>query len=285
MTKFLKSLTRTSAVAGIVSVSVLTLTVVVLAVTITALNTDETVYSGASDGTCNVAVIPIIDYITTSDAGTWEDVDFENIGATSADRVVSRIRTAQYDSSILGVMLRIDSGGGEPVASEVIMDAMLDLSKPSAALIRSIGASGAYLAATGADTIIASRFSDVGGIGVNASYLDVSESNAVNGIHYVQLTSAPFKDLGTPEREITEEERALIEQSLGIYHEVFVEEVSKNRNISAEEINVIANGATVPGDTALEKGLIDQTGNEQTAREWFAKMLNIDTNDVIFCRG
>jgi protease-4 len=146
-----------------------------------------------------------------------------------------------------------------------------------------MGASGAYLAATGADTIIASEISDVGGIGITMSYLDNVAENQTLGLNYNELTSAPFKDSGSPDRELSEEERALFEKHLAIYHDVFVREVSENRNLPYEKVAELADGSTLPGALAKEAGLIDTLGDQETAREWFAETLGIEASEVVFC--
>jgi len=154
---------------------------------------------------------------------------------------------------------------------------------PNVALIREIGTSGAYLAATGADTIYASPFSDVGGIGITMSYLDNSQKNSFEGLQYQELTSAPFKDYGSPDKPLTEAERALFQRDLAEYHNTFVAQVASNRNISTTEVERLADGSALPGTLALEEGLIDHLGNQESTRSWFAEQLGIDQSEVIFC--
>ena len=203
------------------------------------------------DGSCNIAVIPLVGEITALDGGNYEDVDFEDLDMVSADQVISKLREAEADEQIKGVVVRIDSAGGGPVASEMMANALKGLDIPSVALIREIGASGGYLVATGADTIIASAFSDVGGIGVDMSYLENSQKNVREGVEYVQLTSAKYKDYGSPERPMTTEERVLIKRDLDIWHRIFVGQVAVNRSLTLEQVEKLADGSTFPGELAL----------------------------------
>lgn len=235
------------------------------------------------DGICNIAVIPLVGDIVPY-ANIYEDGS-GNMQPPSTDPDTTRaaLRSAESDPAIRGVLMRIDSGGGTPAASETITNDFKRSPLPTVALIREIGASGAYLAATGADTIIASPFSDVGSIGITMSYLDNSAQNKNEGLEYISLSSGKFKDSGSPDKPLTSEERALFERDLKIYHDTFVTQVSENRNMPREEIERLADGSAMPGSMALEKKLIDSLGDQDTAREWFARTLGISKEEVVFC--
>ncbi len=235
------------------------------------------------DGTCNIAIIHLVGDIVPY-ANIFEDGS-GNMQPPSTDPDTTRaaLRSAESDSAIRGVLMRIDSGGGTPAASEAITNEFKRSPLPTVALIREMGASGAYLAATGADTIIASPFSDVGSIGITMSYLENSAQNKNEGLEYISLSSGKFKDSGSPDKPLTPEERALFERDLKIYHDTFVTQVSENRNMSREEIEKLADGSAMPGSMALEKKLVDSLGDQDTAREWFARTLGIPKEEVVFC--
>jgi len=235
-----------------------------------------------SDGYCNIAVLPIVGDITTFDSSTSE-TETETYPYTNADDVISLLRQAESDPYIQGVLVRIDSPGGYPVSSEIIANAIKNSQLPSVALIRESGASGGYLVATGADTIIASPFSDVGSIGITMSYVENWRQNESDGLGYVSLSSAPFKDYLDPNKPLTSEERSLVERDLKIWHEQFVKEVSENRNLPLEDVAKLADGSSIPGQLALENNLIDSLGDQQTARQWFADQLGLSKGEVNFC--
>lgn len=232
-----------------------------------------------SDGWCNIAVLPIMGDIT-SEISTEEEGE---VTTTNADESSMFVERANSDENILGLLVRIDSYGGTPVASEIIMNAVKRSSIPSVALIREAGTSGGYMVASAADTIIASAMSDIGSIGVTMSYVGNWDQNADLGLTYVSLASAPFKDYMHPDKPLTDEERKLLERDLAIYHEYFVGLVAENRGLSLEHVAALADGSSMPGALALEAGLIDQLGDQETAREWFAKTLEIPVDEVIFC--
>ena len=236
-----------------------------------------------SDGSCNIAVIPI-----TGDIIPYAGADQDGSGnelppSTNPDDTLATLLWAENDPNVLGVLARIDSSGGTPVASEVIANGFKNSSLPVVALIRETGTSGAYLLATGANAIIASPFSDVGSIGITMSYLENSAKNTKEGLQYISLASAKFKDYGNPDKPLTSAERDLIERDLKIYHEQFVKEVAENRNLPVEQVAKLADGSSMPGTLALENKLVDALGDQETARAWFAEQLEISPEKVIFC--
>ena len=236
-----------------------------------------------SDGSCNIAVVPLVGEIIP-----YAEVDQDGSGdilspSTNPDDILATLRTAEADSNIRGVLVRIDSGGGSPVASEIIANGFKRSSLPIVALIRETGASGAYLAATGAKTIIASAFSDIGSIGMTMSYIGYAEKNTKEGLQYIPLTSAKFKDSGNPDKPLTSSERALFERDLNIFHEQFIKEVAENRNLLVAQVAKLADGSSMPGSLALQNKLIDAIGDQETARNWFAEQLKISPEEVVFC--
>jgi protease-4 len=236
-----------------------------------------------SDGSCNIAVIPIVGNIIPYAGADQDGSGNELPPSTNPDDVLSTLRGAENDSNILGVFIRIDSSGGTPVASEIIANGFKNSSLPVVALIRETGTSGGYLIATGARTIIASPFSDVGSIGITMSYLENAAKNTNEGLQYVSLASAKFKDSGNPDKILTFDERNLFERDLKIWHEQFVKEVAENRNLPIEQIAKLADGSSMPGSLALENKLIDSLGDQENARAWLAEQLKIKPEEVMFC--
>lgn len=242
------------------------------------------------DPRCNIAVVPIVGTIVTAPTAPAPTSGEETTdpwgsggGELVVDTVRSQLRLYENDLAIQGVLFRIDSLGGTPVASEILMNEIQRVNLPTVALIREIGTSGAYWAATGANTIIASPLSVVGSIGVTASYLENSQKNKEEGLTYVDLSSGKFKDTGVPDKPLTKEERDLFMRDLTISHGVFVEEVAANRRLPVEKVAALADGSTMLGQQAVGEGLIDMLGDQETARTWFAEKLGLAKEDVIFC--
>lgn len=235
-----------------------------------------------SDGSCNIAVASINGDIVTIDGATTTEGE-TTPPTTNADDILALLRAAEEDPYISGIIMRIDSLGGTPVASELIANALKNSSLPTVALIREYGTSGGYLAATGADHVIASPLSDVGGIGITFSYLENWEKNAKEGLRLVSLASGRYKDYGSPDKPLTADERVLLERDLKIYHDQFVKEVAENRNLPIEDVAKLADGSSMPGELALQNKLIDALGDQETARAWFAGQLGKSSEGIIFC--
>lgn len=234
-------------------------------------------YDTGSGGDCNVLVFSLYGYLSTYTPAQYSE---EEIDVTSSEDIVDGILVAREDDSVKAVLLSVDSGGGDMVAGEEIANALKALDKPSLALIRGLGASAAYWAATGADKIYASRVSDVGSIGVTASYLDESKKNTQEGYTYNELSSAKYKDLWNPSRPITAEERELVLADLAKAHNVFVEDVAKNRNLEQSQVESLANGLSYIGQDALAYGLIDEIGDFVSAVDYIEEQVGEEAD---FC--
>jgi len=237
--------------------------------------TDTT--TSISDGACNIAVLPIDGTI----------LPFTGIGGfdliTTPDWVAQFMDTAESDPNIAGVLLEINSPGGTPVASERIAQRIADSSLPVVGLIGDIGASGGYMVGAASDFLIASAMSDVAGIGVNMSYIEESQKNEEEGLTYVQLMTGKYKDIGSPNRPITDEERELLQADLEIIHNEFIDIIAKYRELPRTEVELIADGASMPGRRALEADLIDAIGGRNQAQAAFAGFTEINLDDIEFC--
>lgn len=244
-------------------------------------------YGQVSDGRCNVAVVPlvgeIVGYTVAPPSGMADEGEMPADAASVADEVIEKIRRATYDPNIKAIIMQIDSGGGWPVASYAIADAIKKSPIPVVALVRDTAASGAYIVASAAETIVAHPSSIVGSIGVTMSYLDYTDKNTKDGIKYVALSSAPYKDAGAPGKPLTAQERELFERDLKASHEQFVQTVADNRKMSVEEVAALADGSAMVGTMAREKKLVDLLGNEDTALGYLANKLGLVKDELITC--
>lgn len=254
--------------------TVVVTTIVVVIVSISALYDVE---NNISDGDCNIAVLPIEGAI----------LPFHGIGdfeiVITPETVESFMDTAEDDDKIDAVLVEINSPGGTPVASARIAERLRSSSIPVVGLVGDMAASGGYMVASAADYLVASPMSNVGSIGVTMSYVEESEKNKEEGLTYVQLTTGKFKDSGTPNRPITEEEREMFMADLQIVHNEFVNIVAKYRNLEVEKVEALADGSTMPGARAIEAGLVDKLGGRAETKEAFANALGKDVNDIKFC--
>ena len=255
--------------AGVVLVTIFMLILLLPAIIDTEL--------AVGDGDCNVAVLPIDGAI----------LPFYGLGdfslAITPDTVNRFMNSVEEQGHIDGVLLEINSPGGTPVAAERIAQRFQASSLPVIGLVGDMAVSGGYLVAAASDYLIASAMSDVASIGVNMSYLEESQKLEEEGVTYVQLTTGEYKDVGSPNRPITEEERALLQADLELIHDEFVRQVAEYRNLSVAEVDGVADGLPIPGLRALDLNLIDQIGGRTEARSIFANILEMDVADISFC--
>ncbi len=213
----------------------------------------------------NVGVISIV--------GPIDHVENIEFYSTSAPNVVSQIEAMDANDDIKAILLDIDSPGGTLESSESIMLTLKGASKPAVAVIRNVGASGGYMAATGANRIFASRFSDVGSIGVTNDFVDTSEKDARDGVVFYDFSSGVDKGAFKPGSHLTPEQAEVVMQDIMKAHDIFVQDVAANRSIPIEEVAKIATGRTYIGEDALKLGLIDQIGGLPEAGMWLKEQI------------
>lgn len=194
----------------------------------------------------------------------------------SPDDIVGMVDSAEKDSRVKGILLEINSPGGRPVASEEIMKAVKGAKKPTVALIRDVGASGAYWIASAADYVVASPVSLAGSVGVSASYLEFSELLSQHGVQYERLVSSQYKDMGSPFRNLTAEERAITAEGLARMHQYFLSTVVEHRNLKDKDaIEKISTARVFLGSEAKELGLVDELGGKKEAEAWLKQQVNL----------
>lgn len=223
---------------------------------------------------CNVYGINIHgDIVTYHSNEAYNDSGSLVWDQTSADDVIFSVQNAEADEAVKAIIVEIDSAGGSLVGGEEMMLALKQAKKPVVAFIRDLGASSGYLASVGADTIFASKFSDVGSIGVTMSYLQETEKNTKDGLTYIDLSSGKFKDSGSPNRELSAEEKEIFMRDVKINHEHFVNLVAENRKLDLAKVRKLADGSTLTGESAKKEGLIDEIGTYSDVKEFLAKKL------------
>jgi protease-4 len=225
---------------------------------------DDMAYGGG--GNCNVTAIDIHGCIATYTPDPNLGYDSGGCDAyASSEQIAGYLRDLETDDSVRAVLLDIDSPGGAPQAALEIEEAVKDTGKPTVALIRGYGDSAAYWVATAAKTIIASPESDIGSIGVTSSFTDNAKQNAELGITYHSLSTGKYKDIGDPNKPLTEDEKAQIQKSIFLTFERFIKTVSDNRGMPIERVRELADGSSWLGEEALSLGLIDKLGTYKDA--------------------
>jgi protease-4 len=236
-------------------------------------------FTAVSDGECNIAVMPIEGVIMPWGSG----IEYPEFAVTPND-VRDFLQLVEDDALFVdGVLFEVNSPGGTPVASEEIAKQIAALTLPNAVLIGDIGASGGYMVASAADRIFSSAMSDVGSIGVTMSYVEESLKNKEEGLTYVPLTTGKFKDAGDPNKPLSEDERNYFQGQLDTINNEFINLVAYNRNMTFDEVKNLADGSTIIGQKAVDAKLVDEIGNREAVKKYFAEVLKKDVSDITFC--
>ena len=216
-----------------------------------------------------VVVLPIKGVISEADNSLLSTTSY-----VSASDVVSRLKSLNKDDSVRAVILEINSPGGSPVGSERIVSAVKKMNKTVVAVIEDIGTSGAYWVASAADRVFASRLSIVGSVGVISSYLEFSGLLQRYNITYQRLVAGKYKDMGSPFKPLTPDERSILEGVLEDMHQVFLSDVVSNRNLSEDVVSIVREGRFFDGEAALKIGLVDETGDIDSAFSYLKDRFN-----------
>ncbi len=205
-------------------------------------------------------------------------------GTISSERISRAIRKARRDSTVKAIVLRVNSGGGGALASEVIYRETVLASevKPLVASIGDVAASGGYLILAPADTVLASPNSITGSIGVFAMLPNVKTFfNKKLGITVDVAKTNKHADMGTPFRPLSEDEKDVIGYMIERTYDSFLTSVSSGRDMTKQEVNAIGGGRVWSGEDALENGLIDMYGGLNDAIKVAGEMAGIEKYRVI----
>jgi protease-4 len=184
-----------------------------------------------------------------------------------AREIIDQINEFADSNGIRAVVLRIDTPGGGVAPSQEIYQAVRELRKKKKVVVSmgSVAASGGYLIAVAADRIVANPGTITGSISAVMHYANVEELLKKVGVRSSVIKSGKFKDIGSPVREMTAEERSLIQGIVDDIYDQFVRTVSENRKIPLSKIVQLADGRVFTGRQAKELGLIDDLGGLQDA--------------------
>ncbi len=223
--------------------------------------------------TGNIAMIKLDGVITADGRSTFTEKTIPS------QEIVKNIEKADNDPTIKAIVIEINSPGGSAVASKEIATAVKKTKKQTIALIREVGASGAYWVASASDKIVADELSITGSIGVISSYVEYAGLLDRYNLTYRRLVAGERKDIGDPFRQLTKEEEAILGQKLGLIHGEFIKSVAENRNIGLKTATEIADGGFYLGLEAKDIGLIDVLGDKDTVKDILKQELNLTTVD------
>lgn len=201
---------------------------------------------------------------------------FNDGGGT--DHLIRQLHTARDDASVKAVVLRINSPGGTVPASQEVGEELIKLraaGKPVITSMADMAASGGYWLAACTDKIYANPATITGSLGVYVPYSNIEELYKKLGIRQEKIKSGPHKDILSPDRQLTEEERVIIQVMVDDMYNQFIEVIAQGRGLEPAAVRELADGRIYTGRQAKELGLVDELGNMYDAIDGAAAMVGI----------
>lgn len=196
---------------------------------------------------------------------------------TQSSGIIEEIHQYLEDEGVKAIILRIDSpGGGVGPSQEIYREIMKIKSKKKVVTsMGSVAASGGYYVACASDLIVANPGTITGSIGVIMEFTNIEELFKKIGIKGVVVKSGELKDMGSPFREMTPEERRILQGVIDDVHQQFIQAVAEGRKLDRSKVAQIADGRILTGEQAKQLGLVDQIGNLEDAIDTTAKLVGI----------
>ncbi|MEB3257956.1 MAG: signal peptide peptidase SppA [Cyanobacteriota bacterium] len=199
------------------------------------------------------------------------------IGASTRTRVLKAIRQVE-ERECPALLLRIDTPGGTVGDSQEILEALLRLRKKGCRVVASFGniaASGGVYVAMGAEKIVSNPGTITGSIGVILRGNDLSRLLDRVGVRFETVKSGLYKDILSPDRALSSEERQLLQELIDSSYGQFVAAVTQGRGLEEEKVRTFADGRVFSGEQARDLGLVDALGDEEAAREMAAELAGL----------
>ncbi|MFB0507278.1 MAG: signal peptide peptidase SppA [Thermodesulfobacteriota bacterium] len=202
---------------------------------------------------------------------------------TSSRGIVEEIERLKEDDDVKAIILRINSpGGGVGPSQEIYREVLRAKEKKKIiASMESVAASGGYYVACASDAIVANPGTITGSIGVVMEFSNVEDLLKKIGLRSYVIKSGKHKDIGSPLREMTPEEKTILQGVIDSVHSQFVRAVAEGRNMEESKVRQIADGRIFSGEQAKELGLVDRLGSLQDAIEIAAEMIGMKGKPVV----
>jgi len=227
-----------------------------------------------------IAIIPLSGTITTGDSSLLS-------GSVITPKLVRDYLTkAEEDKAVKAIILRIESPGGEIAPCQEILWEIERVSETKTIVVSMGGtaASGGYYISTKADKIVALPTTMTGSIGVISQIMNIEGLLEKLGIQIETYKGGKYKDMYRGFREMTQEEKEIMQGMIDEYYELFIEVVAEGRGLNKEEVRNLATGQIYTGTEAKELGLIDELGDLDTAIDLTAEIAGIEDPIVEYYR-
>jgi len=223
-----------------------------------------------------IAVISLSGTITMQDSSLFSGVTI------TPDLVKDYLTRAEKDKAVKAIVLRIESPGGEIAPCQEILweiERVKEI-KPIVVSMGGMAASGGYYISTKADKIVALPTTMTGSIGVISQIINVQELFEKLGIQMETFKGGKYKDMYSGYREMTSEEKEIMQGMIDEYYELFVDVVVEGRGLSKDEVRELATGQIYTGTEAKELGLVDALGGLDTAMDLAMELADVEVARV-----
>ena len=196
-----------------------------------------------------------------------------------SESTVRQLKRYARDESIPAIVLQINTPGGTAAVAEEIYRQVEDVRREGKKVVASMGpmaASGGYYVACAADTIMANPSTLTGSIGVQMRLPSTEELFRKIGVEFRVIKSGPHKDIGSPYRPMTKEEKRILQAVIDDSYEQFLEVVMEGRQMSREEVLAVADGRIFTGRQAQQMNMVDELGTYDEAIIMAARMVGIE---------
>ena len=245
----------------------------------------EVVLSG--EGRDKVLLVEISGVLTSARPGGVLDRFVDRLSLPA--RFKEELTKAADDEDVKAIVLRINTPGGTVTASDILYHEIQELKKtrdvPVIASIMDLGTSGGYYVAMAADRVVAHPSSVTGSLGVIMLTLNASGLMEKIGVQADAVTSGPHKDMGSPFRTMTDQDRAIFQSVIDTLYARFLLVIEQGRpDLQPETIRRLADGRIYSATQAKDHGLVDMIGYVDDALELAKKEAGIEEARVIMYR-
>ena len=225
---------------------------------------EQTVQDGKGWRPKKILIIPVEGMIANTRGGA-----LLGAGENPVSLISQQLDQAKTDANVVAVVLRVNSPGGTVTASDTLFQMVSRFrkatGKPVVASAQEMAASGGYYVACAADCIVAQPTSVTGSVGVVFTSLDLQDSLGKLGVRTDVIKSGQLKDMGSPLKHMTAEERAVIQTMIDQYFQQFQQIVRERRALDDEGLAAFSDGRVLSGQQALKLRLVDSLGTLEDA--------------------
>jgi protease-4 len=226
-----------------------------------------------------IAVVGAYGGIQEGKGGTDPLRGGQSIGS---ETLVKALRAARKNRDVDAVVLRVDSGGGSGLASDIIWYETVKVAKEKPLIVSmgDVAASGGYYIAIAGEKIFVEPLTVTGSIGVVGMMPVIAELYDKIDATHETFKRGEHADQFSPMRKLTDEERDMAEEVITWFYDDFVEKAAEARGMSEERLHELAQGRVYMGSQALENGLVDERGGLSAAIDYACDKVGIAREDA-----